>query len=479
MIAIVTFTDPRKTALSVERERAIMEKHGDLVRELSQRFKVVDVNATMGKDPENGNFGIDSLEESVKAAMISKEASGAVLGLWHWTESNLVTAFVREFNKPLLLYADDDPAWAGSTCLTSVGASLWESSINEHALRHVRAKGNLRRVIEWARAVEATSKLSKRSILLFGSPYTLGMEHLMDDLPRLKRFIGDFQMLDQYLLVKGAEEALNSGEADRFYSWMLENFDVRFDGRMLTPDVLKKQVALYIAARKLCGQDVAGVSIKCQPELSEVYGVTACLIPALFPFDLDAWGEKPVVPATCEGDVKGTLSSILLFYISGKPPLFGDIKYVDDEVVVIANCGAASLYYSKLSDDPMENVKGVKIQGQCQGKAGGALTFRTPKASMTFARLIRKAGRYYLLYFYGEGVEIDEELEAKFKWGKQWPHTAVRNPLDKETFIEVMGANHLSAVPGDFREELRFVGRIWGIKTVDLDADDALDVVLG
>ena len=479
MIAVVTFTDPRKTALSKDRERAIMAKHRVLVEELSREFDVLDVNMEMGKDPETGNFGIDSLEESVKAAMVSKEASGAVLGLWHWTESNLVTAFVREFNKPILLYADDDPAWAGATCLTSVGASLWESAINGHAVRHVRVKGNTERVVKWARAAEATFKLSRNSILLFGSPYTLGMEHLMDDMPRLKRFVGDFRMLDQYLLVGGAEEALKNGEADRFYAWVVENFNVEFDGVMLTPEVLKRQVALYIAAKKLCkGGDIAGVSVKCQPELSEVYGVTACFIPALLPFDLDADGRKPVIPTTCEGDIKGTVSSALLFYLSGKPPLFGDIKYVDDDIVVVANCGAASLYYSKLSDDPMENLRAVKVQGQCQGKSGGALTYRTPKIDMTFARLIRKAGEYYLLYFYGEGVEITEELEGKFRWGKQWPHTAVKNPMDKEGFIEVMGANHLLAVPGDFREELKFVGRIWGVKTVDLGKEGAYEEIL-
>ncbi len=478
MIAVATFTDPRTTALSKEREQAIMAKHRNLVKELANEFEVLDVNAEMGKDPKTGNFGIDSLDESIRAAMISKEASGAVLGLWHWTESNLVTTFVREFNRPILLYADDDPAWAGATCLTSVGASLWESAINEYAVRHVRIKGNTKKVIKWAKAAEAAFKLSRKSILLFGAPYTLGMEHLMDDLPKLKRFVGDLKMLDQYLLVKGAEEALKNGEADRFYTWVVKNFNVEFDGTMLTPEVLKRQLGLYIAAKKFCDRNTAGVSVKCQPELSEVYGVTACFIPALLPFALDADGEKPVIPTTCEGDIKGTISSALLFYLSGRPPLFGDIKYVDDDVVVIANCGAASLYYSKLSEDPAENLKSVKIQPQCQGKSGGALTFRTPKTNMTFARLIRKSGNYYLLYFYSRGVEINEELEKKFKWGKQWPHTAVKNPLDKEHFIEVMGANHLSAVPGDFREELKFVGRIWGVKTVDLGKKDAYEKIL-
>jgi L-fucose isomerase-like protein len=176
--------------------------------------------------------------------------------------------------------------------------------------------------------------------------------------------------------------------------------------------------------------------------------------------------------------VKGTISSALLFYLSRKPPLFGDIKYVDDELVLIANCGASSLYYAKLSEDPEENLKETTIQGQCQGNSGGALTYRTPPTELTVARLIRKGGEYYLLYFLAEGVEITEEIESQLKWGKQWPHTAIKNPLDKETFLNIMGANHLSAVPGDFTEEIKFVARMWGIKAINLGKRDEVEEFL-
>ncbi len=199
--------------------------------------------------------------------MIAGEgASGGVIaGLWHWTESNLVTAMVREAKRPVLLYADDDPAWAGTTCVTSVGASLWESAVNEYALNHVRIKGgDVGKVKAWARAAEAVSKLSRKSLLLWGgAPYTLGMEHLMDDLPGLKRIVGDFVILDQYVLVRKAEELL-SGEEERvegFYDWLNGKVKVKFDGRMLTPGVLKKQIALYLAAKESWG----GNTVKSRP----------------------------------------------------------------------------------------------------------------------------------------------------------------------------------------------------------------------
>ncbi|CAB49615.1 Conserved hypothetical protein (C-terminal part) [Pyrococcus abyssi GE5] len=388
----------------------------------------------------------------------------------------MVTYFLKEANVPILLYADGDPNWAGATCVTSVGASLWETSINEHAIRHVRVIGDLELVKSWVRAVEAVDKLSKGSILLLGGTYTLGMEHLMDDIPKLKKFVGDFIMLDQYAIIKEGEE-VEDGDVERFYEWLLSKAKVKFDGKMLTPEVLKRQIRLYLGAKRIWDkrrEEIIGLSVKCQPELSEIYGVTACTIPAFFPFNRDAFGDKPIVPATCEGDIKGTITSALLYYISNKPPLFGDIKYVDDDIVIIANCGASSLYYARMSDDPEENLKATTIQGQCQGKSGGAFTYRTPPGEFTVARMIRKGGKYYLLYFFAEGVEITKDIEEKLKWGKQWPHTAIRNPLDRQDFINVMGANHLSLVPGDYTQELKFVAKVWGIKAVDLN--DLLEV---
>lgn len=491
MLAMATFTDPRKTSLSIERERALMEKHQTLINELKKDgFEVLDVNKKLKKYEafEKGhNFGIDDKDEVFEASRFinSNEVSGIILGLWHWTESNLVTLLAKETNRPLLLYADDDISWAGTTCVTSVGASLWESAVNFYALHHVRLKGDPEKIKAWGRAVEAIARISKKSLLVWGAPYTLGMEHLMDDLPELKRFIGDLLLLDQYLIVRKADSMLSDEKkrvkVEEFVGWLNKKAKVKYDNVMLTPEALRRQVAIYLAAKEIYEEyknEVAGVSIKCQPELSEVYGVTACLIPALFPFSLDVKGEKEIIPATCEGDIKGTISSILLYYLSGKPPLFGDIKYVDDELILIANCGASSLYYVRLSENPEDNLRYTTIQGQCQGKSGGALTYRTPKTTLTIARLIRINGEYYLLYLLGEGVEINEEIEQKLKWGKQWPHTAIKNPLDKNTFLQVMGANHLSAVPGDYREELRFIAKLWGIKAINLAEKEEVKEIL-
>ncbi|CAD55663.1 Conserved hypothetical protein (N-terminal part) [Pyrococcus abyssi GE5] len=81
MIGVVSFTDPRETALSDEREKAIMEKHNYIIKELSE-FEVLDINKELGK-PRNGIFGINSIKEAITAGRIAKErgVSGVIIGL--------------------------------------------------------------------------------------------------------------------------------------------------------------------------------------------------------------------------------------------------------------------------------------------------------------------------------------------------------------------------------------------------------------
>lgn len=72
----------------------------------------------------------------------------------------------------------------------------------------------------------------------------------MDDLPGLKSFVGDFIMLDQYTIIKEGE-SVNEEQVNEFYEWLIKNTNVKFDGKMLTPEVLRKQIRLYLGAKKI------------------------------------------------------------------------------------------------------------------------------------------------------------------------------------------------------------------------------------
>lgn len=460
-IGLVSFTDPRKTAFEKEREIVIRQKHEKLRQEIEGwGFNVVDVNNSFS----NEVFGINSKELALEAGKILtyNDVCCIIVGLWHWTESNLVTTMLRVTKDiPLMLYCDDDPEWAGATCIASVGASLWETYLVNKKPNHYRLIGNNEILRKWINSMSVVYRLRRSSILIFGSPYTLGMEHLMDDLPELKKIVDDIIMLDQYLIISRAEEIIQKehSKIDEFLN-SLNDVKIIFDERMLTKVNLEKQIALYLAAKEIVDQigNVAIVSVKCQPELSERYGVTGCFIPAF------------LNGTTCEGDLKGTISSLILQFLSGNPSLFGDVKYVSNDYVFIANCGASSIFYAKLAKKMDENLRNITIQAQCQGAGGGAITYRTPQSDFTILRITRINKRYFAQYFYTESVNFGREMEEKLKWGKVWPHTAIRNPLNNQNlFISVVGANHLSLTIGNFKTEIRYVINELGIKGVDFN----------
>jgi L-fucose isomerase-like protein len=490
VVGTVTFTDPRDTGLATERERYLQDSHESLVASLREEgFRVIDPMAEIREDwKETDMYGIRTKNEVSDAIDMLGKAECLILGCWHWTEPMLPIMLVRELDLPVLLYANHNPTWAGSTCLSSTGASFWENAANENMLRHTRLQGRPERVAPWVKGVCAGQKLSRGSLLLWGPSYCLRMEHLQDDYPGLKSFlVGDFLMEDQYSLVRRAERELEKGKRiSSMIEWLKrEGCSVEMDGEMLTEDSLRREVALYLAAKdsvseKIAeGEPVMGASIRCQPELSVDYGVTPCLIPSLIPFPEDFEGEKPVVPVVCEGDVKGMVTCAMLHQMNRDcPPLFGDLKYVDDNLLIISNCGGASIYYSGLSPRACDCLPGVWMRGQCQGASGGAVGFYSKPSPVTIARLIRVDGEYWMQYGKGHITEMTEEVKEKILWGKMWPNTPIEINASRDLLISAVGSNHYSASPGDLTPAIEYFCRMKGLSTVRLDSDEQLQAFL-
>ncbi len=492
VVGVVTFTDPRDTGLATEREKYLRDSHRSLVRFLSSNgVKVVDPMKKLRRGwTEKDMFGLrtkNEVNDAIDILLVDRVES-LIIGSWHWTEPILPIMLVRELDVPVLLYANHNPAWAGSTFLSSTGASFWENAANDNMLRHKRLQGRRERIVPWIRGVSAGSKLSRGSLLLWGPSYCLSMEHLQDDLPGLKSFmVGDFIMEDQYSLVRRSEKMLeDGGRVDRMIMWLREEgCSIEFDDKMLTENALRKEVALYLAAKDSVadkmeeGEPILGASIRCQPELSVDYGVTPCLIPSLLPYPEDFEGEKTVVPVVCEGDVKGLVTCAFLHLVNPKcPPLFGDLKYVDDNLIIISNCGGASIYYSELSPCARDCLPSVWIKGQCQGASGGAVGFYSKPSDVTVARLTRIDGDYWMQYAIGRITAVTEDIKEKILWGRMWPNTPIEIQASRDLLIAAAGSNHYSASPGDLTSEVEAFCRLHGISKVRLDSEDELQAFI-
>lgn len=490
-VGIITFTDPRETGFQETREAYLKSRHEALVSELrSHGINVVDPMPKAHVGNNDATFGIrSSLEvEACVKELLQGGAEAVILGLWHWTEPFLPLLAARLSNLPVLLYTEDDPTWAGVTAQSAVGACLWEVAPSDHAVTHVRMRSDIAGVLQWARGVTAAQKLRKSNLVLWGGSYCLRMDHLRDDYSLLKaRFIRDVLEEDQYVLIKGAERILahEMVRVEAFLSWLTSSgAAVRYDPSMLTPEALRSEIALYLAARDrlrtLEGESgVDGVSIKCQPEISVMYGVTPCLLPSFLPFGEDAEGVQRVYPTVCEGDVKGLITATLLHKIVPDiPPLFGDLKYVCDNYALISNCGGSSVYYAFNSCKASDVLSKVTLQAQCQGASGGAVGYCSQPGQMTVARLVRVKGSYHMQLGVGRSLEISDEILGKLSWGQTWPHVALSLGVPSRALLNIAGSNHYCAVPGDNRTEIAFACRELGIPVVRIDCEKSIKEAL-
>ncbi|MFW9924039.1 MAG: fucose isomerase [Candidatus Thorarchaeota archaeon] len=497
-IGIVSFTDPRKEVhFAKEREEYIQLCHTALVKQLEKNgYQVINPQLEeMGEKITTKNWGISTQEELDRLLPVfySENISSMIIGCFAWNEPNIPLELAKKINVPISLVTIDNSKWPGITALTSTGATFWQLSNNYYIKNHERfllKEGNYSKdLASWLKATVALQHLQNGKILLWGGSPSLSMEHLNDDISSLKRFlINDIITSDQYLIIRKAEEIFEKDmkRIDHFLNWLKKmNCKIIYDDKMLSKESLAKQIALYLSSKDLLQEyhrkheRVIGVSIKCQPEISVNYGFTPCLIPAFLPFPIDSEGEKIIIPTVCEGDIKGLLTSCLLFGIESTiPPLFGDLKILKEKYFVIANCGAASAYFAANSNDPKDSLAKSTIAAQCQGNAGGAFGYRTPetKELATYARLIRLDTNYILQY--GVGKIINLGINQELSWGSTWPHTAVELKVPNELFVKAIGTNHLSLTLGNHETSLYYLSKLLDIPYVRLDDQQSIEIFL-
>ncbi|MBN1330801.1 MAG: fucose isomerase [Candidatus Heimdallarchaeota archaeon] len=493
-IGIISFTDPRSEVKLVgKREEFIKQQHELLVKKLIDKgFTVIDpITETLNKASNRKLFGINSQQEMTQVLKIflKEKISSLLIGCFAWNEPNLPIALTEKLNCPVALVTTDNPSWPGITALTSTGASFWDAARNKFMVKHQRfilsSNTNFDYFFAWLKATCAINHLKNGQLLLWGGSPALHMVHLNDNITNLENWlVSQIIVENQNILIRRSELILakENSRIEQFLSWLKNNSClIVYDYKMITKESLSKQIALYLASKDLINERIrkeeriVGISIKCQPEISIDYGVTACLIPAFLPFSVDNEGNKPLIPTVCEGDIKGLITSILLYALNPSiPPLFGDLKIVNRTYFIIANCGASSAFYGANSMIPEETLSKCSLKPQCQGLSGAAFGYHTPatEKEATYVRLIKIEGRY--VFQYGIGKIVKFNPRENDSWGETWPHTAVELKVPSDLLLRALGTNHLSLTLGNYQQEINFIAQLLDIPVVRIDDEKSI-----
>jgi L-fucose isomerase-like protein len=493
-IAIITFTDDRDVGVSSpEVENYLKHKQSELKNYLSDSgIDVIDPLAELRKNSDDW-YGVRKLQDinNIISILSKYNIDGIIIGAWTWSPPMLIMEFIRKIARPFMYYTENNPLQGNLSQFSAACSSLMEWGVNKYALTHERNFGNRLELVRWSKTISAVSKMRESALLLWGGTYAVKMEQLQDDVPKLKSFlIRDILSEDQYILVNRAEKIINNnpGRIDNFIKWVTKNgLKINYDGKMLTEIAFKKQIALLIAARdrleQLKIENINGVSIKCQPEIYFEYGVNACTLPAFLPFSFNEEGRQKIYPTVCEGDIKGLLTSMILYFLNPSvPPSFGDLISAEDDYIEFANCGAGSIFWAANSNNASEALSNTRAVGNIHGVSGAAFSYSGKESSeITVSRLTRIKGDYYLQFGTGKALDSKSFLEKKYgkninnHLGQTWGKVTFSLNVKAENFVKVIGANHLSATLGNHTEELEIFCRQTGIKPLRIDSNEQME----
>ncbi len=367
-----------------------------------------------------------------------------------WVTPSHVAAAGRLLRVPPLLLGNARGDSISQTGLLAAGGALNQVGVpHKRVVGDIDDKATLDRVMRCIRSISAVSRLRGQTFGCIGGR-SLGILTASADPGQWQRIFGvDIEHVDQSVLIREAE-GIGRAEVDNYTDWVKS----RFSTVDVQEEILKKQVRSYLATRKLVKElELDFIGIKCQTDLSDWYCLQ-CLNVSLLGDPYDIAGPKAPTVCSCEADCDGALTMQILNLLSGgKPTALMDIRSVNPDGLVLANCGSAPTWFASRASDPMTNTKRIRLVSHIFGKAGGAsMQFVFGGGDVTLARLWRNAGTYWMAVVGGQTLEgSPQELQGA---GWPFPYAFVRSRINSSEFLETFGSNHIHVVAGNVVREI-------------------------
>ena len=416
-------------------------------------------------------------KDQIDAQVDELKAAGVEVFVAHipcWTAPNLVVRGVQRMNLPVMLISNNHPGTHGMVGLLGAGGAL--DQIGYPHLRILASFDNSKiadKALPLIRAASAVRRLRGKVFGLFGGR-SMGIDTgTFDPMQWRRKFGVDVEHIDQLEIVRRAE-MISDKLVNDMVTWLEKSVaSVNYDGQRLTPEKLAFQARCYLATKEIIEElGLDFIAIKCMPDMTNHY-IPQCISAALMPGPYDAQGNKQSIPMACEADGDGALTMELLSLVSdGKPTLFGDLSYINEETstIYLPNCGALCSWFAGRADKPADNLHHIELRPSFRPSGGAIVYFRAAPGPVTLARLFRRAGKYVMAIIYGEMIEPSPEEYQNFveaRGSHQLPTAFVHVSLDFDMLVDQFGSNHISGVAGDYTQELHHICRLLNIEEIN------------
>jgi L-fucose isomerase-like protein len=380
---------------------------------------------------------------------------------------------------PVLLWAVPDERAGGRLRLNSLcginlagHALMLRDIVYDYLLTRADDPAALTKIETLARAGRALRTLHGATLGVVGE-HPAGFDTCAYDADDLAQLFG--VKVQPVPLTETLAQAAATGDAerDRFVARVTE---LAPNVAELDQTAVRGAAGVYHALHTLANDArLSGVAVRCWPEFFTELGCAACGAMSVL--------NEEQCPASCEADVNGTITSLLLQTLAGAPAFITDLVSIEAESdsAVLWHCGLAP---ASMADPESE------ILGAIHSNRKLPLLFEFPlkPGRVTVARLHRtaslSAGNSHLDAEAQRRKDAQRNGDAGYQLvigggemvrsAKSFTGTSGVLRFDRpatevfDTIMRIGLEHHLSIVYGDYRAELRSVARLVGLPVVEL-----------
>jgi L-fucose isomerase-like protein len=223
------------------------------------------------------------------------------------------------------------------------------------------------------------------------------------------------------------------------------DLDQRLDNlATLDQNATQGTLKVYLALRNIAAeQGLDGLAVRCWPEFFTEMGCAACGAMSMLS---DGFQSHNPLPCSCEADINGTLTQLILQWLSDKPAFGTDIVGVDksQEQIAIWHCGLAPLSMADPSEQPHGTIHSNR-------NLPLLMDFSLKPGKITIARINRYKDTLRLVIGSGEMLSADKPFNGTSGIFK--PSGSAQQFLD--TLIYEGLEHHISLTYGQYTRELQ------------------------
>ena len=247
-------------------------------------------------------------------------------------------------------------------------------------------------------------------------------------------------------------EATRSADAQQVEA-LEQDLNRTLDGlRALDQAGVRRTLSSYLALRQLAEEEgLAGLAVRCWPEFFTELGCAACGAMSMLSDEL--------TPCSCEADVNGTVTQLMLQWLSGEAAFGTDVVSfeLEEDVAVVWHCGLAPLAMADPAVRPRATIHSNR-------KLPLLMEFPLKPGRVTIARLSEATGSFRLV------VGSGEVLRAPMSFTGTSGVLRFDRPAAKvlDTFLHEGLEHHISLTYGDHLPTLLALAKMLDLPVLHL-----------